>query len=500
MGKGQRTKKLRIEQKQIEEERITEEKKKRRRLAIAAISSFLCVAILTSVIILWVDSSVNSGKSLRKTIVIESETYDINNAMMTCFFNISYRQFIDQNSSYLEYMGLDASKSPKSQMYDDTTTWFDYVMKEYTVPQVEDYLIFAEAAVDAGISLTAEENDNIDEIIGGIAVQAEAADMDTDDYIAERYGRGIKEEDIRACMELIQLSGKYYEQIQESFVYSDSELEQYYSENQSLFLYCDYLIYTFEDITDEAELNNLTDELAKCKTQESFTKWVYDYVLAAHTHTDECEDGHDAPAETVSSLLTEQFALEDDEELSEWLFEGAHEIGDTVVIDDSVYMLIKNPYRREEITKNLREIFISYESSGSEEDAKETAEYLLGLWKEGDATAKSFAELAQQYSESTDTADNGGIQENVAPDELDTELRDWVFSGERQSGDTVLYSSDYGCYIIYFEGDGMIAWKNEVTAEKSSQEYEEIYNSLREKHTFTLDTSVLEKIPIGKTE
>ena len=85
-------------------------------------------------------------------------------------------------------------------------------------------------------------------------------------------------------------------------------------------------------------------------------------------------------------------------------------------------------------------------------DAEIKAEELLDLWKSGEATEASFAELAGEHSEDPGSVSNGGLYEEVRPGQMVTAFNDWCFDGARQPGDTGIVKTDYGYHIMYYVG------------------------------------------------
>jgi len=85
---------------------------------------------------------------------------------------------------------------------------------------------------------------------------------------------------------------------------------------------------------------------------------------------------------------------------------------------------------------------------------------LLAQWKAGDATADSFATLANANSEDTGSNTKGGLYENVYKGQMVTTFNDWCFAAGRKTGDTGIVfnnSSSYcGYHVIYYVGQGML--------------------------------------------
>ena len=85
--------------------------------------------------------------------------------------------------------------------------------------------------------------------------------------------------------------------------------------------------------------------------------------------------------------------------------------------------------------------------AAAEIEAKE----LLLKWQNGDATAESFAALADEHSDDDGNLE-GGLYENIPKNQVVDALDDWLFT-ELQPGDTALLESEYGYHIVYYVGE-----------------------------------------------
>ena len=176
--------------------------------ALNLITIVITAAILFSVVFMLMSSN---GVFGRMSTAMKSENFRVSRNMMDYYFQTQYNNFVQQNSSYLSYYGLDTGLSLKDQYIDTTegseTTWFDYMM-EQTKTQVEEILIYCEEAQQRDIKLTEEEYADIDAEIEMYETYASMYGYDTNSYVAQIYGKGIKTKDIRAAMELSALASK----------------------------------------------------------------------------------------------------------------------------------------------------------------------------------------------------------------------------------------------------------------------------------------------------
>ncbi len=100
------------------------------------------------------------------------------------------------------------------------------------------------------------------------------------------------------------------------------------------------------------------------------------------------------------------------------------------------------------------------EKTKAEETAKKKADDLLKEWKDGKATAESFAELANKHSKDPGSNTNGGLYENVYPGQMVEEFNDWCFDADRKVGDTGVVKTSNGYHVIYLDGYGDYSYRD----------------------------------------
>lgn len=84
--------------------------------------------------------------------------------------------------------------------------------------------------------------------------------------------------------------------------------------------------------------------------------------------------------------------------------------------------------------------------------SEKKAQEILDQFLAGDKTEKSFAALANEYSEDPGSNTNGGLYENVSEGEMVAAFNDWCFDAARQVGDTGIVKTNYGYHVMYFSG------------------------------------------------
>ena len=82
------------------------------------------------------------------------------------------------------------------------------------------------------------------------------------------------------------------------------------------------------------------------------------------------------------------------------------------------------------------------------------AQKALQEWKEGEATAVSFGDLANKYSEDPGSNTTGGLYTYVYRGEMVPAFNDWCFDESRKPGDVDIIQTSYGFHVMYYvEGD-----------------------------------------------
>lgn len=232
---------------------------------------FVCCIILTVI--------VDTGVTDRSKIVMSTDNYKVNGSMLKYFYNTQLNSFYSSYGSYASNMELDFSKSLKDQLCsmteDANDTWYDYFM-DITTSQLEQYLVYCEAAKEAGVKLEDEDIENIDEAIASIETTANSSGYSLAGYITMAYGSGVKEKDVRECLELVQLYAKYGEIKYDGFKDSatDDDVNKQVEDYITKYLVADYLSFTWTATNKELkEADYETTEAYEAAKKEADDKY-----------------------------------------------------------------------------------------------------------------------------------------------------------------------------------------------------------------------------------
>ena len=122
----------------------------------------------------------------------------------------------------------------------------------------------------------------------------------------------------------------------------------------------------------------------------------------------------------------------------------------------------------------------------ADEDAKAAAEKLLKEWKDGEATAESFGELANKHSKDGGSNTNGGLYEDVYPGWAAKEFNAWCFDAERKAGDTGIVKTENGYHVMYLESFDEYTYRNYlIMNDKLSEDLEAYLEEIVKNTTYT---------------
>ncbi len=424
-------------------------------------------------------------------VAVESENFQFTRAELSYMFYQHYHSFLQDNQSYMQYIDLDTSASLKDQSYSEDVTWFEYFMQE-TMEDLRQVLTLCEGAKAAGIELDEEDQTEIEAVLNSYTKYAEDYEFELDALLKREYGSDISFEALRTCLEKLKLSIKYQDTLVSEYEFTDSDFTAYLEEHNDAFYCIDYLSYTFDEDTAE-NASEKAQELAAIQDAATFEAYV---------RTFETEVLGKSADEMDLSDLSHTFALKNSKNsFSVWAFDSAQ--SGTTYVDKNevdgiytVYFLIKAPYLQDYATKNFRYVYLTLDTYGSYDKLLERANELVNTWRAGDADAESFGKLAFDYSEDGATGDIGGIQENLGmarskfPDAVVT----WLYDENRLAGDVEVIRGDQAYFIVYFEGDGQIQWKNQAQMSLSEEQFTADMKKFSEKYEIKTHDAVMKSL------
>lgn len=439
-------------------------------------------------------SNIISRKSTAAT--INGEKYTA--AEVNFFYNNAYRGFVNQNSYFLSYMGLDTSASLKDQTVNATaasmtgleegSSWYDYFLN-MGLQQMAAVQSALKQAKDEGFTFPESVKAQYEDSMASLKATAEMSGTTVDKYLQSSMGSTMTEKVYgEQILRLMQYSA-YVDAHQSGLTYSDAELEAAYKENTDSYDLVAYEYVLFKgaaESTKDAEGNTVQpteEESAAAKeAAKSAAEALLNSFKTSGSSLESLAAGNDA-----ATYKKESGATYYGDTITAWLFNSSRKAGDSEVLEvgTSYYVVnFLNRYRDETNTVDVRHILIQsetgalaagddgYEAQQAElkAAARAKAEDILTQWKSGAATEDSFAALAGECTMDPGSKYTGGLYSQVTPGQMVSEFNDWCFDSSRKTGDTGIVDTTYGSHVMYFVGNNLPNWAASVRSDLSSNE------------------------------
>lgn len=516
-------KKLRKEQDAVKltEKQLNAQKEARKVSLYTTIFVVAMALVLLVAIVVGVNQMVtNNGVRERKTVAMTVNDHKLSNAELNYFYIDAVNNFYSTYGNYASLVGLDLSTPLDQQVMDEETgmTWADNFIQTAKENAKAVYAL-ADAAKAEGFTLSEDDQASIDNNVATMKLYAQMYGYsDSDAYLKAMYGHGAKEDSFRAYSELRTLAAAYQNHYSESLTYTDADLRAVDGENYNAYSSYTYNTYylsasrfleggaTAEDgtttYTDEERAAALkkAEEAAKSLVSEDITtvKALDDAIgaLSVNADTTASSSAHSASlatsiASTYADWVTGASRKEGDKTYVASTSTSTDDSGKETTTTDGYYVVyFVSSNDNTFALKNVRHILVPIESSSDSADtsanseenkaaAKAKAEDLLKQWQSGEATEDSFAALAAENSTDTGSKENGGLYENVYPNQMVASFNDWCYDASRKPGDTGIVESTYGYHVMYFVGDAQQNYRDYlITNELRNADLEQWYNGL----------------------
>ena len=333
------------------------------------VGTLIVTVVLLALVAIVVVSAMNSnGAFNRNRVMVSSENYEITVADMSYLVYMQYENFVDtyQNSGYMAYIrgsggtGLSTSTPLRQQNYSVTTdeitgetvtvTWFDYFAKSALI-SAKELLSLCEGARHYGITLSEEDEANIELTLETLKYYGEITGYGTNGYLRNLYGKGVRLSDVRHMLEMTTLASKYLEIGQEQAENSvtDVMIDARYSDNVGEYENrIDYISAEFatkfrpasdtaEDPaaenaaalvayqTEQQKYQDRTEALAACADEEAFRALLRTYIRedVAAENEGAGEDEIDEQTDELLATCVHTNVSENDVsdyKVSSWLF------------------------------------------------------------------------------------------------------------------------------------------------------------------------------------
>lgn len=406
----------------------------------------------------------------------------LSGAELSYFYIDAINNYCNQYSDYLYYF-LDTSAPLNEQYYDEATnqTWADFFVEMALYSAKNNYALY-NAAKAAGYTLTAEEQESIEETFKQLETVAENYGYrSANAYLKALYGDEASLDSFKAYFEVTALANSYYTaysaQIEADV--TDAALREYEADKRyeyNSYSYDSYFLDVdiYKGVGTEDANGNITYTDAEIAAAEAALK------VAAETAKEQMDslyvtENKDVRYNNVNAAV------------QEWI-RGDRMAGDVAALPyyvtsfgdgtevetlEGYYVVRFHSVNDNQFSlKDVRHILVSYEGgttddygfttySDSEKNAaREQAEAILEQWLSGDRTEASFAALATEKTTDLASQENGGLCEGVYPGQMVQPFEDWCYEASRMVGDTGMIQTDYGYHVMYFSGNNEMTYRD----------------------------------------
>lgn len=440
---------------------------------------------------------VNSGYMQTHATALTVGSHDLTPVDFNYFYQDTYYNVYSSYNSYgmWSYV-VDSSKDINKQecmLGEEGDSWQDYITDSAAQSALQVYTLY-DAAMEDGFTLDEETQASIDSTPDTLAAYAESAGMkDADEYLEASYGKGASVESYMNYVEVQRIASAYSAYKGESFEYETADLRAYYDEHSQEYDKVEFRVFTVATENDDTAAAKATADAMAAEldsTEESFIKAALAYAPEDSKENYE-EDDYTSRKLTYSNTSTDY---------ADWLFSADRLPGESQVIATStgyaVVMFVDRDTNDYD-TVNVRHILAKVATSGEDgtstdadwDACKEAIEEIENLWIDSDQTEDAFAQLAEDHSEDTGSAANGGLYEDVYKGQMVAEFEDWCFDDARQIGDTGIVKTSYGYHLMYYVGTCEPYWETLADSGKRSEDYNSWYEDYSS--NYTADTKTM---------
>lgn len=456
----------------------------------------ICAVAAAAVLVL------NSGILQRSVAAVTVNGTKYTAADMQYYYNMQYMNAVNTSQTYAMYgidYGFDYNVDPAKQVYDTQTgqTW-DELFKESAKQSATYLTAITDAAKKAGHVLSAEAEQNRQEVLDSVNTAWVGSYTDRDQFLRTNYGSYMTYDRFQELLELELLAADYVNTLTDAMVYDEADYDAYYAEHANdldTFTVTQFVLQAQEPKAAEGEQELTAEEKAAgLEADKAAKKAVAEEILAKLTAGADPEalaEEYEEELYSTSISTNRSGTSMQSTAYADWALESGRKFGDTTLSEyegSSIYnyyvVRFEGRALDESHTGDVRHILIAAETSDSasaptEEQfaaAEAKAQEVLDLWKKGEATEESFAALVPEYTADSSSAATGGLFEQVGPSSGYIEaFTDWAVDPARKPGDTGLVkntgSSVKGWHIMYYVGDNLPEWKINANSAMMEAEY-----------------------------
>lgn len=443
----------------------------------------------------------------------DGEKHDIKVNTYNYYFALYYNNLQSTVSSYKQYgidldeanMNVDFDKKLSEQTRTEdgkTTTWLEYVQEQVEDSIKDTYANYYKAVKEnkgKDPEITDDQKKEIKDALKSYKESAHKYGYTVSGYIEAAMGHGVTK-DVFVREATISYIAENYESDHkndsDAKTYTDKELNAYKKKNKSKLQSVD--INMFEcDSEDDAKAFKKALKADGSNFAALASKYSSDDFDKKANKNSQETTYNDMARSTMEGLSVAISTADDDKKYPglDWLYSSDRKAGDVRQDSTTVVYVVKPVYMSDAKTVNVRHILIAPESSKSSDNssssksakdctdkewaaAEKKAKSILAKYNSGDKTSKSFAKLAKSNS-SDGNASNGGLYENIIPNQMVPTFNAWCFDSSRKAGDVGIVKTEYGYHIMYFEGkNDQAVWQyiaqQKLAADDTQKEHDSI--------------------------
>lgn len=443
----------------------------------------------------------------------DGEKHDIKVNTYNYYFALYYNNLQSTVSSYKQYgidldeanMNVDFDKKLSEQTRTEdgkTTTWLEYVQEQVEDSIKDTYASYYKAVKEnkgKDPEITDDQKKEIKEALKNYKESAHKYGYTVSGYIEAAMGHGVTKDVFVREATISYIAENYdsdHKNDSDSKTYTDKELNAYKKKNESKLQSVD--IKMFEcDSEDDAKAFKKALKADGSNFAALASKYSSDDFDKKANKNSQETTYNDMARSTMEGLSVAISTADDDKKYPglDWLYSSDRKAGDVKQDSTTVVYVVKPVYMSDAKTVNVRHILIAPESSKSSDDnsssksakdctdkewaaAEKKAKSILAKYNSGDKTSKSFAKLAKSNS-SDGNASDGGLYENIIPNQMVPTFNAWCFDSSRKAGDVGIVKTEYGYHIMYFEGkNDQAVWKyiaqQKLAADDTQKEHDSI--------------------------
>ncbi|MDE6723923.1 MAG: peptidyl-prolyl cis-trans isomerase, partial [Eubacterium sp.] len=456
--------------------------------------------------------------------------------MYNLYYNLvvnNYKQYAEQGAYKIDFT-KDLSEQKTVDENDKEVSW-EEVFKLDTIKQLQYVAAYYEPAIEAGITLTDAQKEDIKSSVDSLKTSASEAGVSLKEYLKENYGEYCGVETIEKFYEQRNICETYYNTMQIKLSVSEEEALKYYEENKDNYITFAYIENQFSLDGSEKGISSIADVQKKVQGYCDQIKSIKDMkelipeacaglismAIEQNYFSDEKAAVQTLRDSVVVTYNAETVAGNFGEDILKWFKSADRKEGDTTYYINEDYgyacIFLYTAEAKPDETElySVRHILISPKddptavSSATDADwsaALLKAEQVYNEYDKSGKTEVDFAELAEKYSAdvSSTSAGNAGLYggsiSKAGLGEMVPEFEKWATDKSRKYGDVEIVKSDFGYHIMYYIYDGPTYIFN-MMDDALKEKQNDLINSVEYKERLAFrKTTVVEPVTASASE